>query len=599
MCGIFAILNNQNTFSSQYIQEQFNKGKNRGPESTTYRPVENNIDFGFHRLAINGLDSISNQPICLFDCTLICNGEIYNYKELYEEINVEPRTNSDCEIIIHLYKIYGIEQTLRLLDGVFSFILLDANTESTIPQIFVARDPYGVRPLYTMYLNELSTSKAISSIETSHTTTSEPLIVFSSELKMLSNFLNYEDKLLIYEDNNNLKAIKEQPFNICQFKPGTYSILNKYGYFGKLWNISEQNISFSSPGYLSLNLSSFGENELYSQIYFHLSKAVEKRVNNTDRPIACLLSGGLDSSLITALVNKYHKGKLETFSIGLKDSEDLKNARIVANYLNTSHTEVLLTEKEFFDAIPETIGAIESYDTTTIRASVGNYLLAKYISEHSKAKVIFNGDGADEVMGGYMYLHCAPDAIEFDNECRRLLRDIHFFDVQRSDRSIASNGLESRTPFLDRDFVQFYLSIPRQKRYHKHHNQCEKFLLRKSIEICEQTLLPSSILWRPKEAFSDGVSSSKKSWYSIIQDKIKKIKYFTPVPSQLYFSSKIFTNEQKYYYNIFNKIYPNLSQIIPYYWMPKYVNATDASARTLDIYHKKISNDEKEKACIL
>ena len=196
-------------------------------------------------------------------------------------------------------------------------------------------------------------------------------------------------------------------------------------------------------------------------IYNNLCNAVKKRVQGTtERPIACLLSGGLDSSLITALVNKYHKGQLNTFSIGMKGSEDLKYAREVADHLKTNHTEIILTPEEFFDAIPDVIRTIESYDTTTVRASVGNYLVGKYISENSDCKVIFNGDGSDELTGGYLYFLKAPNAIEFDAECRRLIHEIHFFDVLRSDRCIAAHGLEPRTPFLDRTFVNEYLNIP-------------------------------------------------------------------------------------------------------------------------------------------
>ena len=168
--------------------------------------------------------------------------------------------------------------------------------------------------------------------------------------------------------------------------------------------------------------------------------------------------------------NQYNlPNKLETYSIGLKDSEDLKYARIVANYLDTKHTEIIVTETEMFEIIPEVIKSIESYDTTTVRASIGNYLLGKYISTHSEAKVVFNGDGSDELFGGYLYMNMCPDDIEFDKETRRLLKDIHMFDVLRSDKSISSHGLEPRTPFLDKNFVNLILSIPPYFRNHKHY----------------------------------------------------------------------------------------------------------------------------------
>ena len=152
--------------------------------------------------------------------------------------------------------------------------------------------------------------------------------------------------------------------------------------------------------------------------------------------------------------------------------EDLQKAQMVADYLGTKHHSITVSEKEFLDYIKKVIYDIESYDTTTVRASVGNWLISKYISETSESKVIFNGDGSDEVCGGYMYFHASPNSIDFDKECRKLLKNIHYFDVLRSDRSISSHGLEARTPFLDRNFVQSYLSIPIDLRNHKKNNQC-------------------------------------------------------------------------------------------------------------------------------
>lgn len=216
---------------------------------------------------------------------------------------------------------------------------------------------------------------------------------------------------------------------------------------------------------------------IYRNMQYYFTNAIKKRCYITERPIACLLSGGLDSSLVTALVNEYHKDistePLETYSIGLEGSEDLKYAKIVADYLGTKHTEILLKEEDFICAINEVIYAIESYDTTTVRASIGNYLLGKYISENSNAKVIFNGDGSDELCGGYLYMHACPDEIEFDKETRRLLKNIHAFDVLRSDKCISSHGLEPRTPFLDRSWVQYYLSIHPSVRFHPKNKLCE------------------------------------------------------------------------------------------------------------------------------
>ena len=403
---------------------------------------------------------------------------------------------------------------------------------------------------------------------------------FASEMKMLVNI----------SDTSTIQA----------FLPGTYSKFHyKHFEYNNIWQPCFHNAVFS-PIYTSINYSLKTEDDIHQMIRTNLMTAVSKRVLNcSNRPIACLLSGGLDSSLITALVNAHFpKGQLETYSIGIKGSEDLKYAQIVADFLGTKHTQIECDEQMFLDAIPETIQAIESYDTTTVRASVGNYLVSKYISEHSDAKIIFNGDGSDEICGGYMYFHYAPNALAFDKECRRLLKDIHYFDVLRSDRSISSNGLEARTPFLDKHFVLNYLSIPVHFRFHATDNKCEKYLLRKSFESLH--LLPDEILWRKKEAFSDGVSSQTKSWFEIIQEHIqnKEIQEFIKQPNQIarekvsmidnkgivLMHNTPKTDEQKYYRKIFQQYYKYHSNVIPYFWMPKFINATDSSARTLDIY---------------
>jgi asparagine synthase (glutamine-hydrolysing) len=258
---------------------------------------------------------------------------------------------------------------------------------------------------------------------------------------------------------------------------------------------------------------------------------------------------------------------LETYSIGLEGGEDLKYAQIMAEFLGSKHTTIIVEEEAFLNAIPDVVRMIESRDTTTVRASVGNYLVAKYIRENSEAKVVFNGDGADEVCGGYLYMKKAPNAIEFDKECRRLVQDIHYFDALRSDRCISGNGLEARTPFLDRSFVELYLSIPVELRF----TQCEKQLLREAFE----NRMPKEILWRKKEAFSDGVSAMHRSWFSIIQESIPEV-------VQMQYKDTTLTMEQFYYQWLYKQAYT--ADVLPYYWMPKYTATKDCSARTLENY---------------
>lgn len=552
MCGIFAYLGKIESFHSTFLK--FNK---RGPETSKIEVIDD-ITFGFHRLAINGLDASSNQPIHYGKIVVICNGEIYNYRELWKELDMTPNTHSDCEVIAPMIERFGVEYTVSALDGVFAFIAYNTETE----EIYVGRDPLGVRPLM-MAINK------------------QP-IAFCSDMKTLES----------------LEINTMANYDISQFPAGSYGVLSTD------WKIVRYWTPYAFKSHISYNPLTIVRNGLLS--------AVQKRVTTTERPIACLLSGGLDSSLIASLVNHFYcyddderripLRTLETYSIGLAGSTDLYYARIVAEHLQTKHHEVVVTEEEFLSAIPEVISNIESYDTTTVRASVGNYLICKYIREHSDAKVIFNGDGSDEVAGGYLYFHKAPSSLHFDMECRRLLNDIAYFDVLRSDRTISSNGLEPRTPFLDKEFVQSYLSISRDIRNHVIHGEPEKYLIRHAFTtmVCNngKPVLPTEILFRTKEAFSDGVSGHARSWYEIIQEYVEKkqIQPFkfkdTVLTKYLHTSHNIpKTKEQEYYRHLFNVYFgQNHSNVIPYFWMPRFIEATDASARSLSVYKERIKS---------
>ena len=528
MCGIFVLIRPNVSYETAKVH--FEKGKARGPDASVFQAVNDKVWMGAHRLAIQGLGDDSNQPLRHKNLYVVCSGEIYNHRELYASLGVEPSTSSDCEILLHLYERYGIEQTLHLIDASeFAFVLYDFLAD----KVFAARDPYGVRPLYRADV--------------------DGMVAFSTDQKSLQ-FPNARWSEIL---------------------PGTVATMQNE------WStnayLSGDPCVWSTSRYISLptlapQLESNFRNVLYD--------AIRKRVVMTDRPIACLLSGGLDSSLIAAIVQQIrlelgYSTPLETYSIGLEGAEDLKHASIMADHIQSTHTTIVVSEDVFFHAIPEVVDAIESYDTTTVRASVGNYLVGKYIRNHSEAKVIFNGDGSDEMAGGYLYFHGTTDANEKDAECRRLLTDIYRFDALRSDRCIATNGLEARTPFLDRAVIQAYLSIPIEERFPP--NKCEKFLLRTMF----QDLLPPSICWRTKEAFSDGVSSLEKPWYSIIQARI-------PEHVRQEFEDGLWniphnppsTAEQYYYRNL----YRYDPKMLPYFWMPRFVDAADCSARTLSIY---------------
>jgi len=256
----------------------------------------------------------------------------------------------------------------------------------------------------------------------------------------------------------------------------------------------------------------------------------------------------------------------------------LRYARIVANHIGSNHTEIIKTPDEFFDAIPSVVKDIESFDITTVRASVGNWLLGKYIRENSDCKVVFNGDGSDEVLGGYLYFFKAPSKREFEEESDRLLKDIHLFDVLRSDRCISSHGLEPRTPFLDKEFVNTVKSIHISLRKPSA-DKMEKWILREAFK----DILPTEVVWRKKEAFSDGVSNSLGiCWYEECQQRSLKIFPNWKQDSENIIHLKPVSAESFYYRMLFDSYYPGMNNVIPYYWMPKWIpEATDPSAKTL------------------
>tara|TARA_B100000963_G_scaffold362015_1_gene402065 strand:- start:3215 stop:4885 length:1671 start_codon:yes stop_codon:yes gene_type:complete len=550
MCGIFAYIS-CNIIKEDLLQKiniEGMKCKKRGPDNTVTKMVDNNKFLMFHRLKINDMSEQGNQPIVHpddFNITLICNGEIYNWKELADANNFNTKSTSDCEIIVHMYKKYGIEETIQKLDGVFAFVLIDKNKNI----IHAARDPIGVRSFY------IGTSK---------------------------------DSLVLASECKNLDNLSE---SIIQFKPGSFISID----FNKLpKNISD--IVFNDYYKLMLNKqnwrlnSDINEKTILKKIRDKLDSAIEKRLLS-DRPIGCLLSGGLDSSLITALVAKKLNRRIKTFSVGLEGSVDLDCAQKVANYVGTDHFQLKLSIDEMFNSIPEVIKEIETYDITTIRASTPMYLLSKYIKENTDITVLFSGEGSDEASGSYLYFHNAPNENDFDSEIERLMTDLSYFDVLRCDKSTASAGLEVRVPFLDKAFLEYYLGIHPKFKIPKNY-KIEKYLLRKTYD---DNLLPDDILWRTKEGMSDGVSSQTKAWYEIIQDKIdtlisdeeflnnaKKFAHNTPLSKESY-----------YYRKIFESNLTNRSSIIPYFWMPKWSGeVNDPSARVLNVYNSQDNNEE-------
>ena len=412
--------------------------------------------------------------------------------------DITPKGKSDIEVILHLYEMFGMDM-LSMINGDFSFVLYDGSQNKSI----IARVQFGIRPLY------YNVSKYITLHQDMNITKSDERTLFSFS-STLSSLVDME---------------RMKNSNINQFQPGHYMILD-YNNTTNQFEYQSMTKFIHLPPIIQHDYS---RHNVYSDIYNSLKNAVARRILTSDRPVGALLSGGLDSSLICALSQKilreHGRPALETFSIGINGSEDLKFSKSVAKHIGSNHHQINMSEDEFLNAIPNVIHDIESYDTTTVRASTGNWLIGQYIKTNSMVKVVLNGDGADELMGGYLYFHKSPNNHMFDEECKRLLSNIHFFDVLRSDRSISSHGLEPRTPFLDKDFVKTYLSVDISTRNHTYIQQNEekrpeKYLIRQAIQTVDPDLLPSSILWRQKEAFSDGVSSMHKSWYEVIQDYI-------------------------------------------------------------------------------
>jgi len=542
MCGIWArILNKRRSNNSTLWSSGVHKISARGPEGHKWLDLPNGT-WCFTRLAINGLNDAGMQPFSSSDdsahrMSWMCNGEIYNAKELEEEVYASTRpltSGSDCEILGPLYTHVSQDPVsfARALDGVFALVLYSENTGKYV----VARDPYGVRPLF-------------------YTSSDTSGWIFASERKALENFV-------------------EPSSSIFEFPPG------------QVWELSEEKVVkhvYHEVPWLKQTAPlplSFLKDALVS--------AVDKRLM-TERPVAALLSGGVDSSLIAALVQKrlreLGKPALKTFSIGMEGGTDLYYARMVASHIGSEHHEIVVTADEMFDCIPQVIHDIESYDITTVRASVGNWMVAREIRRQTDCKVVFNGDGADEIFGSYKYFYKAPGNFAFEEEVRRLLREIHQYDVLRSDRSISSHGLEARTPFLDKQFVAAALSYSTELRRPVRNKQIEKKILRDAF--AEDNLLPAEVLYRTKEAFSDGVSSQEEglSWFEIIQKKIEQKGLALDNWREVCYDNNFWppcpTKEAFYYRDIFNMYYPNTGSLWPY-WMPRWSPETgDPSARTL------------------
>ena len=543
MCGIWALLKSKPVLESKYINS-INRIKNRGPDSTIIH-VDNNYIVGFHRLAINDISVDGNQPFYYSTPThnyiLIANGEIYNHKELEQKYNILVESNSDCEILLELF--IELKEDMNLfnceLRGEYSILIIKQNKKLDIIEYFASTDPLSVRPLF-YYVN------------------SNYEVGFSSILGGLSDLSDNVYRL----DQGTVISGK-----ICFNLYGDYRI-NSYS--KQIKQLLNNNID-----------------TLYERIVNTLVDCVKIRLKS-DRPIGCLLSGGLDSSLIAAIAaNELAKKgeKLRTFSIGMEGGTDLAFARIVADHIKSDHTEFIFGLDEGINAIEDVIVATETYDITTIRASVGQYLIAKNIMETTDIKVLLNGDGADECQMGYLYFYLYPDLNEALAERNKLLKQIHLFDGLRVDRNISYHGIEARVPFLDKNFVNLYMEIPTELLVPTATN-IEKHLIRTAFNILMPNLLPLDILMRKKEAFSDGISSKEKSWYVSVKEHYNKLitdEEFNTIEDIQ--GIKPLCKESFYYRKRFNELFGQNQRVIPRYWLPNWTQTIDPSARTLNVYN--------------
>ncbi|CAH1963765.1 unnamed protein product [Acanthoscelides obtectus] len=556
MCGIWAVFGSTSNLHSQ-CSKTFCKISHRGPDAwrLEYDQRVKNCCIGFHRLTIVDT-TYGMQPMKLHKfpySMLICNGELYNCKKLGQQYGFDYETYNDVECILHLYHKFGIEECVKNLDGVFGFCIIDIGKQ----KVFLGRDPFGVRPLFTV-LNEAGVlgicSEAKGLIEIEYD--------LKGDRKKLEPFApgTFEEYDLL--ENGTVKLVQSKRY----FSPGDRPAFEPFILYEDL-----------KP------------NDHTGNIRKLLISAVRKRLMS-DRRIGCLLSGGLDSSLVAALLVKEAKAanvpyKIQSFAIGMGDSPDLKAARLVAKHIGTEHHEIKFTEEDVARVLDDVIYYLETPDITTIRASIAMYLISAYILENTDTTVIFSGEGADEVAQGYIYFRDAPNADAAHEDSLRLLKEIYMFDGLRADRTTAAKSLELRVPFLDLQFTNYYLNIEPELKQPK--DTVEKYLLRSAFEGTD--LLPDEILWRHKEAFSDGVASKKKSLFNILQEIVEKRK---PEPFDQETVSKKYphctpkTKESLYYREVFEKTFPDVAEnFLPHFWMPRWVEGvTDPSARFIKHY---------------
>ena len=550
MCGIVCALDlkqSSDLLRSQVL-EMSKKVRHRGPDWNGIH-CGKNVLLAHERLAI--VDPASgNQPIYSDDKNLIlaANGEIYNHQDLRDQLgsNYAFQTNSDCEIILALYKEKGVN-FIDDLNGIFGFVLYDEVND----EYLIARDHMGIIPLYMGW--------------DKHGT-----FYISSELKALEGVCN----------------------KIEIFPPGHF-MSSKDNKLVKWYDRDWMNFDYVKDNNTSID-----------DLQIALENAVHRQLMS-DVPYGVLLSGGLDSSITSALAKKYSKNRIESndvksawypqlhsFAVGLKGSPDLIAAQKVADHIDSIHHEITFTVQEGLDAIRDVIYHLETYDVTTIRASTPMYLMARVIKSMG-IKMVLSGEGADEIFGGYLYFHKAPDSKEFHEETVRKLDKLYQYDCLRANKSLAAWGIEGRVPFLDKEFIDVAMRInPKDKMITS--EKMEKWVLRKSFE----KYLPKSVAWRQKEQFSDGVGydwiDSLKDLVNekVSDDMFKNAKFTFPFQTPM-------SKEEYYYRSIFENHFPSATSAttvpsvpsvacstpIALEWDKAFKNLNDPSGRSVSNVH--------------
>ena len=521
MCSIMGYLGKKLT--REKFCEGFSKTVSRGPDMSKIIKTDSGF-LGFHRLAIMGLDSSGMQPFSLDGLFLVCNGEIYGYEKLKNELKTKGysfSSGSDCEILLPLYKEHKTDM-FAMLDAEFALIIYDEKNK----QIIAARDPIGIRPLFYGYDDEGG-------------------IMFASEAK---NLIGLTDRVI-------------------PFPHGHYYCNGEFICYN---DISHQHTVCHD------DMETACKN-----IREKLICGIRKRLI-ADAPVGFLLSGGLDSSLVCAISARLSETPIKTFAIGMStDAIDLKYAREVADYIGSDHTEVIIDAEDVISALPEVVSVLGTYDITTIRASIGMYLVCKYIHEHTELRVLLTGEISDELFG-YKYTDFAPSPIEFQKEAEKRISELYMYDVLRADRCISVNSLEARVPFGDLDFVKYVMSLDPALKMNVYGKG--KYLLRHAFE---GDLLPYDILMREKAAFSDAVGHSMVDYLKKYANDIYSDSDFSE-KSAKYTYAKPFTKESLLYRELFEKYYPGQAEMIADFWMPnkkwKGCDVNDPSARVLSNY---------------